>query len=83
MRLSFRGGAEGYFSQSRKWGLQAEVVKLRGKVSVRLKTTFKGEDGIEVEGGSRILWRCCSDDTEPSPEGVFDLEEKLETSLDT
>lgn len=31
-------------------GLQAEVVKLRGKVSVRLKTTFKGEDGIEVEG---------------------------------
>ena len=31
-------------------GLQAEVLKLRGKVSVRLKTTFKGEDGIEVEG---------------------------------
>lgn len=31
-------------------GLQAEVLKLRGKISVRLKTIFKGEDGIEVEG---------------------------------
>mgnify|MGYP000073312384 CR=1 FL=1 len=31
-------------------GLHAEVLKLRGKVSVRLKTSFKGEDGIEVVG---------------------------------
>lgn len=31
-------------------GLEAEIVKLRGKVSVRLKTTFKGQDGLEVVG---------------------------------
>jgi hypothetical protein len=31
-------------------GLSAEVTKVRGKVSVKLKTTFKGQDGIEVEG---------------------------------
>lgn len=31
-------------------GLVAEVVKVRGKVSVKLKTTFKGHDGILVEG---------------------------------
>jgi hypothetical protein len=31
-------------------GLSAEITKLRGKVAVKLKTTFKGQDGIEVEG---------------------------------
>lgn len=31
-------------------GLNAEITKVRGKVSVKLKTTFKGQDGIEVEG---------------------------------
>ena len=31
-------------------GLQAEVLKIRGKVSVKLKTTFKGQDGLMVEG---------------------------------
>jgi DNA repair exonuclease SbcCD ATPase subunit len=31
-------------------GQVAEVVKLRGKVSVRLKTLVKGQDGLEVEG---------------------------------
>ena len=31
-------------------GLSAEISKVRGKVSVLLKTTFKGQDGIEVEG---------------------------------
>lgn len=30
-------------------GLKPEVTKLRGKVAVKLKTTFKGQDGIEVE----------------------------------
>lgn len=28
----------------------AEITKVRGKVSVRLKTIIKGQDGIEVEG---------------------------------
>jgi DNA repair exonuclease SbcCD ATPase subunit len=28
----------------------AEITKIRGKVSVRLKTVVKGKDGIEVEG---------------------------------
>ena len=28
----------------------AEITKVRGKVSVRLKTVVKGKDGIEVEG---------------------------------
>jgi len=31
-------------------GLKGEVDKLRGKISLRLKTTFKSQDGIEVEG---------------------------------
>ncbi|NDB58140.1 hypothetical protein EB001_06820 [bacterium] len=33
-------------------GLKAEVDKLRGKISVRLKTTFKGSDGLEIESES-------------------------------
>lgn len=33
-------------------GLTAEVTKVRGKVAVKLKTTFKGQDGLEIEGGS-------------------------------
>lgn len=33
-------------------GLKAEVDKIRGKVSVRLKTTFKGSDGLEIESES-------------------------------
>ena len=38
----------------------AEITKVRGKVSVRLKTVVKGKDGIEVEGeGLRYLWWCC------------------------
>jgi DNA repair exonuclease SbcCD ATPase subunit len=31
-------------------GLTAEVSKVRGKVAVNLKTTFKGQDGLEIEG---------------------------------
>jgi len=31
-------------------GLKGEVDKVRGKVSLRLKTTFISQDGIEVEG---------------------------------
>lgn len=31
-------------------GLVAEIDKIRGKISLRLKTTFKGQDGISVEG---------------------------------
>ena len=31
-------------------GLEAEVIRLRGKISVKLKTTFKGKDGLEIEG---------------------------------
>lgn len=31
-------------------GQSAEVLKLRGKVSVKLKTLVKGQDGIDVEG---------------------------------
>jgi len=31
-------------------GLTASIEKVRGKVSVKLKTTFKGQDGIDVEG---------------------------------
>jgi DNA repair exonuclease SbcCD ATPase subunit len=31
-------------------GLSAELAKVRGKVSVKLKTTFKGKDGLEIEG---------------------------------
>lgn len=31
-------------------GLTASVEKMRGKVAVKLKTTFKGQDGLEVEG---------------------------------
>jgi len=33
-------------------GLKAEIDKVRGKVSVRLKTTFKGADGLEIESES-------------------------------
>jgi DNA repair exonuclease SbcCD ATPase subunit len=33
-------------------GLKAEVDKIRGKISVRLKTTFKGSDGLEIESES-------------------------------
>lgn len=33
-------------------GLKAEIDKLRGKISVRLKTTFKGSDGLEIESES-------------------------------
>ena len=33
-------------------GLKPEVTKIRGKVAVKLKTTFKGHDGIEVESDS-------------------------------
>jgi hypothetical protein len=33
-------------------GLKAEIDKVRGKVSVRLKTTFKGVDGLEIESES-------------------------------
>lgn len=33
-----------------KVGLSAQVDKVRGKISLRLKTTFEGEDGIIVEG---------------------------------
>jgi DNA repair exonuclease SbcCD ATPase subunit len=33
-------------------GLKAEIDKIRGKVSVRLKTTFKGADGLEIESES-------------------------------
>ena len=33
-------------------GLKAEVDKVRGKISVRLKTTFKGSDGLEIESES-------------------------------
>jgi hypothetical protein len=33
-----------------KVGLSAQVEKVRGKISLRLKTTFEGEDGIIVEG---------------------------------
>ena len=33
-------------------GLKADVDKLRGKISVRLKTTFKGSDGLEIESES-------------------------------
>jgi len=33
-------------------GLKAEIDKIRGKVSVRLKTTFKGVDGLEIESES-------------------------------
>ena len=32
--------------------LKAEIDKVRGKVSVRLKTTFKGADGLEIESES-------------------------------
>lgn len=32
-------------------GLTAEITKVRGKVAVNLKTTFKGQDGLEIEGG--------------------------------
>lgn len=32
-------------------GLKAEIKRVRGKVAVNLKTTFKGEDGLEIEGG--------------------------------
>ena len=31
-------------------GLKAEIKRVRGKVAVNLKTTFKGEDGLEIEG---------------------------------
>lgn len=31
-------------------GLTAEVTKVRGKVAVKLRTTFKGKDGLEIEG---------------------------------
>lgn len=31
-------------------GLKGEIDKVRGKVSLRLKTTFISEDGVEVEG---------------------------------
>ena len=31
-------------------GLTAEITKVRGKVAVNLKTTFKGQDGLEIEG---------------------------------
>jgi hypothetical protein len=31
-------------------GLTAEISKVRGKVAVNLKTTFKGQDGLEIEG---------------------------------
>lgn len=31
-------------------GLTASVEKVRGKVSVKLKTSFRGQDGLEVEG---------------------------------
>ena len=31
-------------------GLVGEIDKVRGKVSLRLKTTFKGQDGLEIEG---------------------------------
>ena len=31
-------------------GLKAEISKVRGKVAVNLKTTFKGQDGLEIEG---------------------------------
>jgi DNA repair exonuclease SbcCD ATPase subunit len=33
-------------------GLKAEIDKVRGKVSVRLKTTFMGADGLEIESES-------------------------------
>lgn len=33
-------------------GLKAEIDKVRGKISVRLKTTFKGNDGLEIESES-------------------------------
>lgn len=32
-------------------GLTAEITKIRGKVAVNLKTTFKGQDGLKIEGG--------------------------------
>ena len=31
-------------------GLTAQITKVRGKVAVNLKTTFKGKDGLEIEG---------------------------------
>ena len=31
-------------------GLTANITKVRGKVAVNLKTTFKGQDGLEIEG---------------------------------
>jgi DNA repair exonuclease SbcCD ATPase subunit len=31
-------------------GLTAEIKRIRGKVAVNLKTTFKGQDGLEIEG---------------------------------
>lgn len=31
-------------------GLTAEISKVRGKVAVNLKTTFKGQDGLEIVG---------------------------------
>ncbi len=31
-------------------GLTADIKKVRGKVAVNLKTTFKGQDGLEIEG---------------------------------
>lgn len=33
-------------------GLKGEIAKIRGKVSLKLKTTFKGKDGLVVEGES-------------------------------
>ena len=31
-------------------GLSAEITRVRGKVAVNLKTTFKGQDGLEIVG---------------------------------
>ena len=36
----------------------AEITKIRGKVSVRLKTVVKGKDGIEVEGEGLDTFGC-------------------------
>jgi len=33
-------------------GLTAEISKVRGKVAVNLKTTFKGQDGLDAFGGA-------------------------------